>query len=111
MPDLPSPVTGTSIVGIASSIPSAGPLVIATHMILRALVEKNGFRAVTIEGTESPFGTVAKLDPSVRTGTGKLLASQSFLHHQEALEIIHWLPTLWKEESKPESCYGSLPRQ
>lgn len=93
--DLPASITCSSVVGIALSVRSAHELVITTHMILRTLVEKYGFRAVAIEGTESPFGTAAKLDHYVTTGNGNpaqlLLKSQAFLHNHESLEIICWL--------------------
>lgn len=69
----------------------------ATHVVLRALVEQAGFRAVAIEGTTE---TAEALDRFVRTGGGDpvalLAASQSFLRTHEALAVIRWLRA-WTE--------------
>jgi erythromycin esterase len=77
---------------------SARELVAATHVLLRALVEQAGFRAVAIEGTQE---TGMALDRFVRTGAGDpaalLAASQSFLRVHEALTVVRSLRA-WTRE-------------
>lgn len=94
---LPEALSQAKIVGLASSVRSARQLVLATHVLLRRLVEQAGFRAVAIEGTSE---TAVALDRFVRTGEGDpatlLAASQSFLRNREALGVICWLRT-WNE--------------
>lgn len=94
---LPESLSQATIVGLASSVRSARELVLATHVLLRALVEQAGFRAVAIEGTSE---TAVALDRFVRTGEGDpaalLAASQSFLRTHEALAVIRWLRA-WSE--------------
>ncbi|WP_344132838.1 erythromycin esterase family protein [Saccharopolyspora halophila] len=94
---LPESLSQAKIVGLASSIRSAREQVVATHVLLRALVEQAGFRAVAIEGTTE---TATALDRFVRTGDGDpaalLAASQSFLRTHEALDVIRWLRA-WAE--------------
>lgn len=89
---LPESLSQARIVGLASSVRSARELVIATHVLLRVLVEQAGFRAVAIEGTSE---TAVALDRFVRTNEGDpaalLAASQSFLRTHEALTVIRWL--------------------
>ncbi|SDQ29528.1 erythromycin esterase family protein [Actinopolyspora saharensis] len=94
---LPESLSQAKIVGLASSVRSSRQLVLATHVLLRRLVEQAGFRAVAIEGTSE---TAVALDRFVRTGEGDpatlLAASQSFLRTREALGVIRWLRT-WNE--------------
>ncbi|WP_026931948.1 erythromycin esterase family protein [Glycomyces tenuis] len=95
---VPEILARAEVVGLASSVRSARQLVLATHVLLHALVEQAGFRAVLIEGTEE---TGPALDRFVRTGEGdpaELLAtSQSFLRVHEALDVIRWLRS-WCEQ-------------
>lgn len=94
---LPESLSQAKIVGLASSVRSARDLVVATHVLLRALIEHAGFRAVAIEGTTD---TAAVLDRFVHTGEGNpaslLAASQGFLRTHEALATIRWLRA-WTE--------------
>lgn len=89
---LPASLSQAKVVGLASSVRSARELVVAAHILLRALVEQAGFRAVAIEGTTE---TAVALDRFVRTGDGDpaalLATSQSFLRTHEALAVIRWL--------------------
>ncbi|RRO12909.1 erythromycin esterase [Saccharopolyspora rhizosphaerae] len=93
----PEPLAQATIAGLASSVRSARELVLATHVLLRALVEQAGFRAVTIEGTTE---TAPALDRFVRSGEGDpaalLAASQVFLRVHEALAVVRWLRE-WNE--------------
>ncbi|GAB3299331.1 erythromycin esterase family protein [Parasphingorhabdus pacifica] len=95
---LPESLSRAEVVGLASSVRSARELVVSTHVLLRALVEQAGFRAVTIEGSNE---TAAALDRYVRTGDGDpaalLAACQSFLRVHEAVDVVRWLRT-WTEE-------------
>jgi erythromycin esterase len=96
--DLPQSLARAQVVGLASSVRSARELVAATHVLLRALVEQAGFRAVAIEGTQE---TGMALDRFVRTGAGDpaalLAASQSFLRVHEALTVVRSLRA-WTRE-------------
>jgi erythromycin esterase len=100
VPALPAVLSRASVVGIASAVRSARELVLATHVLLRALVA-DGVRAVAIEGTDQPFRTAAALDRWVRTGEGDpdglLRASQGFLHHEEAAAVLRWLRSYAQE--------------
>ncbi|MGJ7907517.1 erythromycin esterase family protein [Actinopolyspora sp. H202] len=94
---LPESLSRAAIIGLASSVRSARELVTASHAMLRALIERAGFRAVTIEGTTE---TAFALDRYVRTGEGApaalLAASQGFLRTREALDLVRWLRS-WTE--------------
>ncbi|SDJ69273.1 erythromycin esterase [Actinopolyspora mzabensis] len=96
-PPLPESLSRAAIVGLASSVRSAGELVAASRVLLRGLVERAGFRAVAIEGTSE---TALALDRYVRTGDGDparlIAASQGFLRTREALDIVRWLRN-WTE--------------
>lgn len=89
---VPEALAQADVAGLASSVRSARELVLATHVLLRALVEQAGFRALFIEGTDE---TAPALDRFVRTGEGDpaalLATSQSFLRMHEALAVIRWL--------------------
>jgi erythromycin esterase len=93
-PELPPALSRAAVVGLGAAVRSARELVLAAHALLRALVA-DGVRAVMIEGTDQPHGTAAALDRWVRTGDGDpvalLRASQGFLHHTEALDVLRWL--------------------
>lgn len=90
--ELPRSLSRAEIVGLASSVRSAREVVVATHVLLRALVEQAGFRAVTIEGTTE---TGVALDRFVHTGRGDpaelLIGCQTFLRTHEALDVVRWL--------------------
>ncbi|MDP3892246.1 erythromycin esterase family protein [Nocardioides sp.] len=93
----PEALAQAEVVGLASAVRSARELVLATHVLLRALVERSGFRAVSIEGVDL---SGPALDHFVRTGEGDpvalLAASQGFIRTHEALDVIRWLRS-WAE--------------
>ncbi|WP_114906475.1 erythromycin esterase family protein [Ornithinimicrobium murale] len=96
----PRVLSEATVVGLASAVRSARELVLATHALLRALVQDTdggapGVRAVSIEGTDAPFNTAADLDRWTVSGEGDLRtllhASQGFLHNHEAEAVFRWL--------------------
>jgi erythromycin esterase len=89
LPELSPPVSAAAVVGLAAAVRTARELVLATHALLRTLVHRAGFRAVSIEGTDL---TGAAIDRYVTTGAGDptvlLRASPRFLRTREALDVL-----------------------
>lgn len=58
-------------------------------------IDRHGYRAIVLEGTDPPFATAAALDEYVTTGAGDplalLSASQVFLRTTEILDLVHAL--------------------
>lgn len=93
----PAVFAAADVVGLASSVRTAREVVLATHVLLRGLVERAGFRAVFIEGSEPVGGELATY---VAAGGGSpatlISAAQGFLRFAEAVDVVRWLRR-WNE--------------
>jgi erythromycin esterase len=120
-PALPASLTEARVVGLASAVRSARELIVATHVLLGALVTEAGFRAVMIEGCDAVAGS---LDRYVRTGEGDptalLAAGQGFVRFREVLSVVERLRrwtldhpddpvSIVHDHGRPRPAAGTLP--
>jgi erythromycin esterase len=84
--------TDAEVVGVGWTARTVRGLHLAAHGLVRLLVERHGFRAVSIEGDPR---VSAALDEFVRTGVGDpratLARARSFLATEELLALVLWV--------------------